>query len=100
MTRLLLAWLVALTASHALTWSGETHMGHGRSAASLELHLSAASFDHGHGDCGLVRVDAALLPNAVIVRPALGDLERRVFRAERLALFLSEFWPDSHAPPV
>lgn len=98
--RCLLAWLVALTASHALTWSGQTYAGDGRSDAALELHLNAASFDHGHGDCAQVRVDAAVLTAAVHVRQVLFALERWFSNAGRHGLRSSERWPDAHAPPA
>ncbi len=98
--RCLLAWLVALTASHALTWSGQTHGGHGRSDAALEPHLSAASFDHGHIDCGSVRVDAAVLTGAFRVQRPPFQLERWFFSAARNLPRSSERWPESHAPPA
>ena len=98
--RCLLGWLVALTASHALTWSGETHADHGRSAAAFEEHLSVTSFDHGHGDCGLVRVEAAALTSTVHVQLPLFHLERWLPSSVRVVPYSSKHWPDSHAPPV
>lgn len=98
--RLLLACLVALTASHALTWGGVAHGGHGEAASTLESHLSAVTFDHGHADCAQVRVDAAVLTGAFRVQRPPFQLERWFPNAVRHGLRSSERWPDAHAPPA
>ena len=98
--RLRLAWLVALTASHALTWGGAAHAGHGWLDRTLEPHWSAVSFDHGHGDCALVRVDAVVSAGAVYLRQPLFQIEGWTLSAVRVVPRSSERWPHSQAPPV
>ncbi len=96
--RWLLACLIALTASHALTWGGAAHIGHGQPDSSPEL--SAATFDHGHADCAQVRVDAAVPTGAFQLQRPPFQLEHWFPSAIHHGLRSSERWPDAHAPPA
>jgi hypothetical protein len=97
---LLLVWLFALVATHALAWSPAAHPCHGVGYDGLETHLSAPSADHGHADCVSAQFSVAHLPRVTVgfgAQPTVdyGSRERAPHRSTS-----SVRVPGSRAPPA